>query len=476
MRLRPVRIEPCTTVVPSAGVLPDVLPTDRLTETGTPVPEIRAELRRIASYRNVGSVVLTWAQAIGTVWLAVWIGNPFGYAAAFVLMGPVHATVREPRSRGGSSAAVHEQASQRFRRALGDRVPVVLSVRHLSARPLRAPQGRVRTKRARPQSLQRLPDHPRVVLAEDASRRLRVERVEEPQERCFADCASRLRDRPSCESSDAAPADRRGHRRREVVAMATAVAGSVDDGVACDQPAARHRGARRHGPVEGPAITTHHVRQSWLARFFMVPFNIGWHLGHHVDIAVPWRNLPALQRELEASGWVTEAITWPSYPALWRALRARPARRVSGSRTMPTRVLVVEDDDVIRQLITVNLELEGFEVVTAMDGQEALDRVGELAPDVVTLDVMMPRLDGWATATRLRANPDTAHIKSGAAVGSRAGRGHPARRADRRRRLPHQAVRSGRVGRRHPEPGGRAGVILRRGHLRSAQIVSIRNR
>jgi fatty acid desaturase len=67
------------------------------------------------------------------------------------------------------------------------------------------------------------------------------------------------------------------------------------------------------------------VHQSWPARFVMVPFNIGWHLAHHVDIAVPWRNLPTLQRELEASGWVTETIAWPSYSALWRALRARPA-------------------------------------------------------------------------------------------------------------------------------------------------------
>jgi DNA-binding response OmpR family regulator len=78
---------------------------------------------------------------------------------------------------------------------------------------------------------------------------------------------------------------------------------------------------------------------------------------------------------------------------------------------MPIRVLVVEDDDVIRQLITVNLELEGFEVSTAVDGQEALDRVHELEPDVVTLDVMMPRLDGWATATRLREDESTSHIK-----------------------------------------------------------------
>ncbi|MGN6474921.1 MAG: response regulator transcription factor [Mycobacteriales bacterium] len=78
---------------------------------------------------------------------------------------------------------------------------------------------------------------------------------------------------------------------------------------------------------------------------------------------------------------------------------------------MPTRVLVVEDDDVIRQLITVNLELEGFDVETATDGQEAIDRIAEIKPDVVTLDVMMPRLDGWETATRLRQNPATEHIK-----------------------------------------------------------------
>ena len=75
------------------------------------------------------------------------------------------------------------------------------------------------------------------------------------------------------------------------------------------------------------------------------------------------------------------------------------------------RVLVVDDDDVIRQLITVNLELEGFDVATAIDGQDCLDRVKDVRPDVITLDVMMPRLDGWEAAGRLRADPDTAGIK-----------------------------------------------------------------
>ncbi|GGP53579.1 hypothetical protein GCM10010231_25820 [Streptomyces sindenensis] len=80
------------------------------------------------------------------------------------------------------------------------------------------------------------------------------------------------------------------------------------------------------------------------------------------------------------------------------------SRRVSGAYG---RVLVVDDNKVIRQLIRVNLELEGFEVVTAADGVEALDLVGRVRPDAITLDVVMPRLDGLETATRLRSDPRT---------------------------------------------------------------------
>ncbi|MFD9326925.1 response regulator [Streptomyces sp. NPDC060065] len=74
------------------------------------------------------------------------------------------------------------------------------------------------------------------------------------------------------------------------------------------------------------------------------------------------------------------------------------------------RVLVVDDNKVIRQLIRVNLELEGFEVVTAADGAECLDVVHHVRPDVVTLDVVMPRLDGLRTAARLRADPRTRNL------------------------------------------------------------------
>src|SRR5213078_2307412 len=75
------------------------------------------------------------------------------------------------------------------------------------------------------------------------------------------------------------------------------------------------------------------------------------------------------------------------------------------------RVLVVDDDEVIRQLIAVNLTLEGFDVATAVDGQDCLDKVVAIDPDVITLDIMMPRLDGWMTASLLRRNPETSTIK-----------------------------------------------------------------
>lgn len=88
-------------------------------------------------------------------------------------------------------------------------------------------------------------------------------------------------------------------------------------------------------------------------------------------------------------------------------LRPTYPRRVSGAYG---RVLVVDDNKVIRQLIRVNLELEGFEVVTAADGVECLDLVHEVRPDVITLDVVMPRLDGVQTAARLRADPRTGHL------------------------------------------------------------------
>jgi DNA-binding response OmpR family regulator len=76
----------------------------------------------------------------------------------------------------------------------------------------------------------------------------------------------------------------------------------------------------------------------------------------------------------------------------------------------PPRFLVVDDVADIRALISINLELEGFEVMTASNGYECLDVVADLEPDLVTLDAAMPLLDGFSTAARLRDNATTAGI------------------------------------------------------------------
>jgi len=76
----------------------------------------------------------------------------------------------------------------------------------------------------------------------------------------------------------------------------------------------------------------------------------------------------------------------------------------------PATVLVVDDDPVILKLLEVNFEMEGFEVVRAADGFEGLERARAVRPDIVVLDVMMPRMTGYEVAKALREDDDTAHI------------------------------------------------------------------
>ncbi|MGA7269665.1 MAG: response regulator [Acidimicrobiia bacterium] len=74
---------------------------------------------------------------------------------------------------------------------------------------------------------------------------------------------------------------------------------------------------------------------------------------------------------------------------------------------MTERILVADDDPDILQVVRVNLELEGYEVETALDGQEALDKATELPPDLILLDIMMPRMDGLTALHRIRSHSTT---------------------------------------------------------------------
>ncbi|MDA3040277.1 MAG: fatty acid desaturase [Actinomycetota bacterium] len=87
----------------------------------------------------------------------------------------------------------------------------------------------------------------------------------------------------------------------------------------------RLRAIAEHGGMTRSSdrrATSHHVRQSLLARSVLVPYGVGYHLAHHVDSGIPFRNLPRLQAALDEDGYAAPALTWQSYPALWKALAA----------------------------------------------------------------------------------------------------------------------------------------------------------
>jgi diguanylate cyclase (GGDEF)-like protein len=93
---------------------------------------------------------------------------------------------------------------------------------------------------------------------------------------------------------------------------------------------------------------------------------------------------------------VTELAVKPAFPSL-----------AAGEMPRKNKILVVDDVPVNVQLLTTYLTSVGYEVVTARDGQEALDQVAATLPDLILLDVMMPKLNGFEVCERLKSDPVT---------------------------------------------------------------------
>jgi DNA-binding response OmpR family regulator len=74
------------------------------------------------------------------------------------------------------------------------------------------------------------------------------------------------------------------------------------------------------------------------------------------------------------------------------------------------RILICDDDPVILRLLEVNLEMEGYSVLTAHHGEEAYEVATRETPDLIILDIMMPRWDGYETCKRLKETEGTKHI------------------------------------------------------------------
>src|SRR4051812_48544285 len=81
------------TMLPPPKDLPGVLPTDRLLANGKAVPQLRADLRHIAGFRNAVTICMVWAQIVAILAVAVWIANPFAWLAVLIVFGAYHARV-----------------------------------------------------------------------------------------------------------------------------------------------------------------------------------------------------------------------------------------------------------------------------------------------------------------------------------------------------------------------------------------------
>lgn len=307
-------------MVPPETALPQVLPTSRLLISGKAVPEIRGELRRIASWRNAGSVLGLWVVIIGLWAAAVLVDHPLGYAALFVLMGPMFARL----------AILGHEAAHRL--LFRNRKANDLVGRWLLDYPSFVPFDVYRRVHFAHHKEEFGPSEPDMPLysgyplpRSSWRRKLLRDAVGNSGWKNLKPLLKSLT------SKSARPIGLKILGAQVVLwAVVWAATGHwwlyllcwLGPWMTIWRVLNRLRAIAEHGGMEASPDrrrTTHHIRQSWSARFWIVPYRTGWHLAHHVDMGIPWRNLKAFHEELEASGWVTPALVYPSYRAFWKA-------------------------------------------------------------------------------------------------------------------------------------------------------------
>lgn len=320
-----------TTMIPPPEALPGVLPTDRLTASGMPVRAVRDELRRIPDARNAVTVVASWTQVVLTAGLALVVAHPAAWVVAFVLMGAAHARM---------AILMHEAAHKLL---FSDKRVNDLVGRWLVSYPALVPMEYYRRSHFAHHREEFGPDEPDLNLY----RGYPITRAS-LKRKLWRDLRG-TSGRKNLSSLVLAVRKEQGYgvARRIATAQAALALLMTVGGVLVAGPVGvltypvlwlgpwltiwrvinRLRSIAEHGGMHASADrreTTHHVRQNLLARFWIAPLNTGWHLAHHVDMGVPFRNLPKLHAELVEAGWVTDAYVYPNYRSLWRALSSRP--------------------------------------------------------------------------------------------------------------------------------------------------------
>jgi len=77
---------------------------------------------------------------------------------------------------------------------------------------------------------------------------------------------------------------------------------------------------------------------------------------------------------------------------------------------MAEKILVVEDDKFLRELISRKLSDEGFDITQAVDGEDGIEKIKEVKPDLVLLDLILPSIDGFEVLSRIKEDPSVASI------------------------------------------------------------------
>jgi fatty acid desaturase len=312
------------TMVPDGSVLAHTLPTEQLRADGRPKPPLRDELRRIDGTRNALTVASAWGQTIAVIWGAIWLHHPLVWIAAFLLMG---------RANALGNILAHEAAHRLlFRRK---RVNDVVG-RWLLGYPFWVVTDLYRRGHMAHHRDELGPEEPDTnlyahypITRASMRRKLTRDAVGISGFKPLRGLVRGLKARAT------RPYALKVLTAQAVILGAFAAIGRPElylflwfgPRMTVWQVLNRLRAIAEHGGMERSddgRRTTHHVRQGLLARFWMVPYNTGWHLAHHVDISVPWRNLPRFHDELVAAGYVTPGLTYPSYVALWRKLASRP--------------------------------------------------------------------------------------------------------------------------------------------------------
>jgi fatty acid desaturase len=317
-------------MVPPPEARPAVLPTDRLNGRGMPTGALRDELRRIPQIRNVANVLALWAQSFGLVALACWatVRLPLplallAWAATFALMGRAFALY---------AILAHEAAHRLLfrRKALNDLVG-----RWALAYPAFVPLDIYRRSHFAHHRDEFGPNEPDLnfyadypVPRDSFRRKLTRDAVGISGWKNLRGLFRALR------SEVGRPVALRILAAQGGVAVVLLAIGGwgrwwlypllwLGPWLTVWRVINRLRAIAEHGGMmraDDRRATTHVVRQSWAARFWMVPYNTGWHLAHHVDMGVPFQHLPRLHAELVAAGWITPAIEHRSYVALWRSM------------------------------------------------------------------------------------------------------------------------------------------------------------